>query len=117
MKIVVVQGSPHRNGSSNILAEQFRAGAESAGHRVSVFDAGHARIAPCVACEICHTKSLETCCQQDDMELLRQMILSSDMVTLATPLYFVKPPRAYARGFLPWYSGGLSCFLYGKGQH
>ena len=37
MKILVIQGSPHKEGSSNILAEQFQAGAEKAGHEVSVF--------------------------------------------------------------------------------
>ena len=31
--------------------------------------------------------------------------------------YSVKPPRAYARGFLPWDSGGLPCFRYGMRQH
>ena len=88
MKILIVQGSPHKEGSSNILAEQFRAGAEKAGHEVSVFDAAHAKIAPCIACEYCHTRGGGVCCQQDDMETLKQMILSSDMVVLATPLYF-----------------------------
>lgn len=88
MKILVIQGSPHKEGSSNILAEQFQAGAEKAGHEVSVFDAAHAKIAPCIACEYCHTKGGGVCCQQDDMEALKQMILSSDMVVLATPLYF-----------------------------
>ena len=29
----------------------------------------------------------------------------------------VKPPRAYARGFLPWDSGRLPCFRYGMRQH
>lgn len=88
MKITVIQGSPHKQGSSNILAEQFKAGAEKAGHEVVIFDAAHAKIAPCIACEYCHTRGGGVCCQQDDMETLKQMILSSDMVVLATPLYF-----------------------------
>ena len=29
----------------------------------------------------------------------------------------VKPPRAYARGFLPWDSGRQPCFRYGMRQH
>lgn len=87
MKILVLESSPHKNGSSNILAEQFKAGAETTGREVSVFDAAHAKITPCIACEYCHTKGGGVCCQQDDMETLKQMILSSDMVVLATPLY------------------------------
>ena len=54
MKITLIQGSPHKQGSSNILAKQFQAGAEKAGHEVFIFDAAHAQIAPCLACEHCH---------------------------------------------------------------
>ena len=32
MKIVLLQGSPNKNGSTNILAENFRKGAKDAGH-------------------------------------------------------------------------------------
>ena len=88
MKITLIQGSPHQQGSSNILAEQFKAGAEQAGHEVVMFDAAHAKIAPCIACEYCHTRGGGACCQKDDMERLKELILSSDMVVLATPLYF-----------------------------
>lgn len=88
MKIALIQGSPHKQGSSNILAGQFQAGAEKAGHEVCVFDAAHAKIAPCLACEHCHSRGGGNCCQKDDMEDLRKLILSSDMVVLATPLYF-----------------------------
>lgn len=88
MKITLIQGSPHKQGSSNILAEQFQTGAEKAGHEVFVFDVAHARIAPCLACEHCHRTGDGNCCQKDDMEDLKKLICSSDMVVLATPLYF-----------------------------
>lgn len=88
MKITLIQGSPHKQGSSNILAEQFQAGAEKAGHEVFIFDAAHAQIAPCLACEHCHRTGDGNCCQKDDMEDLKKLIFSSDMVVLATPLYF-----------------------------
>lgn len=32
MQIVVITGSPHKNGSSNLLAERFIQGAIEAGH-------------------------------------------------------------------------------------
>lgn len=89
MKITLIQGSPHKQGASNILAEQFQAGAKAAGHEVFVFDAAHAKIGPCLACEYCHTKGGGACCcQKDDMEHLKKLILSSGAVVLATPLYF-----------------------------
>ena len=39
MKIVVLEGSPNRHGSSNMLADCFRQGAEEAGHTVEIIDA------------------------------------------------------------------------------
>lgn len=46
MKIVVLEGSPNRNGSSNLLAEAFLRGAKEAGHTAEVPDAAHADIHP-----------------------------------------------------------------------
>lgn len=43
MKIVVLLGSPNRRGSSRILAESFRQGAEEAGHTVELIDAAHSK--------------------------------------------------------------------------
>lgn len=39
MKITILQGSPHKNGSSNLLANEFIRGAKEAGHTVTVLDA------------------------------------------------------------------------------
>lgn len=36
MRIAVLLGSPNRTGSSHILADYFRQGAEEAGHRVEM---------------------------------------------------------------------------------
>lgn len=38
MKIILLQGSPNKNGSTNILAENFSKGAKEAGHMVIRFD-------------------------------------------------------------------------------
>ena len=37
MKIVILEGSPNKNGSSNMLAEQFRRGAEEENLHVNIF--------------------------------------------------------------------------------
>lgn len=44
MKILVLESSPNRHGSSNMLAGEFIRGAEEAGHRVQVVDVAHADI-------------------------------------------------------------------------
>lgn len=48
MKILVITGSPHRRGTSMLLADEFSAGAEAAGHKVIRFDAASSRIEPCL---------------------------------------------------------------------
>lgn len=40
MNILVIESSPHKHGSSNLLADSFIRGAEETGHTVTVFDAG-----------------------------------------------------------------------------
>ena len=86
MKITVIESSPHKNGSSNMLAGEFIRGAEDAGHHVTVFDAASADIAPCLGCDACGMAG--DCCQRDDMAQLKQLILDGDMVVFVTPLYY-----------------------------
>ena len=86
MKIVVLFGSPNRKGSTNILVEEFRRGAEEGGHSVEVIDVCHADIHPCIGCVTCGYEG--PCVQKDDIEVIRQKLLSSDMIVFATPLYY-----------------------------
>ena len=53
MYIVMLQGSPNKHGSSNLLADCFKQGAEEAGHTVELIDAAHANIHPCTGCIHC----------------------------------------------------------------
>ncbi len=86
MRVLVIEGSPHRNGSSNALAGEFVRGAREAGHDVTVFDAAHADIRPCRGCDACGMSG--PCAQKDDMVGLREQILGSDMIVLVSPLYY-----------------------------
>ena len=86
MKIVVLEGSPNKNGSSNLLADCFRQGAEEAGHMVEVIDAAHANIHPCTGCVRCGYEG--PCIQNDDIDQIRPKILSADMIVFTTPLYY-----------------------------
>ena len=46
MKILVITGSPRKNGNSNTLADHFIKGAKEAGHEVVRFDGGVQRGTP-----------------------------------------------------------------------
>ena len=86
MNIVVLEGSPNRQGSSNLLAEHFMRGAREAGHAVEVIDAVHANLHPCTGCVRCGYEG--PCAQKDDMETFRRQILAADMLVFVTPLYY-----------------------------
>ena len=86
MKIVVLQGSPNKKGSTFILADCFRQGAEAAGHTVEMIDVAHAKIHPCIGCIHCGYEG--PCVQKDDVEPIRKKILGADMLVFATPLYY-----------------------------
>ena len=53
MKIVVLTGSPHRQGTSDLLADEFIAGATSKGHTIVRFDTAFEKVGSCRACSYC----------------------------------------------------------------
>ena len=86
MKIVVLEGSPNKKGSTHLLADCFRQGAEEAGHTVELIDVAHADLHPCTGCIHCGYEG--PCVQKDDVERIRRKILDADMMVFATPLYY-----------------------------
>lgn len=86
MKIVILQGSPNKKGSTDVLAEQFRKGAEEAGHTVQRFDLTDLQIRPCTGCVSCGYEG--PCVQKDENQIIRQAVLEVDMIVFATPLYY-----------------------------
>ncbi len=87
MKIVMLTGSPHRQGTSALLADEFIAGASSKGHTVVRFDTAFEKVGPCRACYYCNEHNGE-CIQQDAMQKILPEVLSADMLVLVTPLYY-----------------------------
>ena len=86
MKIVVLTGSPRRNGNTNHLAGQFIKGAEEAGHEVYRFDCAQRKVSSCIACNRCGMNG--QCIFNDDFEELRPHLVAADMVVFATPMYY-----------------------------
>ncbi|MFQ6795106.1 MAG: flavodoxin family protein [Thomasclavelia sp.] len=86
MKILVLQGSPHKQGSSNLLASEFIKGAKENNHQVEIFDVAHANLHPCLGCDYCNMSG--PCVQKDDMSELKEKIIDSDVLVFVTPLYY-----------------------------
>lgn len=86
MDILVLTGSPRKEGNSNFLASEFIRGAEESGHKVHRFDAALKEVHPCMACNACGMDG--PCVIKDDFEEVRQQIVPADMVVFATPMYY-----------------------------
>ena len=86
MKIVVLQGSPNKNGSTNILVEEFSRGAKESGHTVQSLDLTDLNVTPCTGCVACGYEGL--CVQKDDNQKIKKSVLEADMIVFATPLYY-----------------------------
>lgn len=86
MNIIMITGSPHKKGTSELLADEFERGALNAGHSVSRFDAAFMDIAPCAACDFCLSSG--ECCAEDNMRILTDELLKADAAVFVTPIYY-----------------------------
>ena len=87
MNVLLINGSPHKNGTTALLADQFIQGAEEAGHTIWRLDAAFADIHPCLGCDKCRSGQHE-CVWQDDMRALYPKLLEADMLVFVTPVYY-----------------------------
>ena len=71
MKIVMMTGSAHRNGTTATLAGRFQQGALDAGHEVYRFDAAFQDVHPCIGCDKC-VRTSECTFEADDMKELNR---------------------------------------------
>lgn len=65
-KVLILSGSPRKDGNSDILCNQFAKGALEAGNQVQVVRVADKKIAPCRACYYCRSHGGE-CVIKDDM--------------------------------------------------
>ncbi|MBT9775878.1 flavodoxin family protein [Clostridium sp. MCC353] len=88
MNILVLNGSPRPKGNTRKMVEAFCEGAVSTGHHVDVIDVCRKKISGCLACEYCHTKQEGICIQKDDMQEVYELLKSTDMLVIASPIYY-----------------------------
>ncbi len=88
MNILVLNGSPRPQGETAKMIAAFREAAEKAGHAVKVMDVCRMNIRGCLACEYCHGKGQGACVQKDDMQAIYDMLPQTDMLVLASPIYY-----------------------------
>ena len=88
MNILVLNGSPRPRGDTAKMVSAFREAAEKAGHSVKAFSVCRMNIHGCLACEFCHGKGQGACAQKDDMQEIYACLRETDMLVLASPIYY-----------------------------
>ena len=87
-EVLVLLGSPRKQGNSTTLARQIIKGAESAGAEVETIYLNGLKIKPCQGCYGCKKKNSRGCVVDDDMQSLYPKITASDALVIATPVYW-----------------------------
>ncbi len=87
-KVLVVLGSPRKNGNSSALAKRTAEGAGSAGAECETIRLHEMHIKPCNACDYCLTKPGHSCILKDDMQKLYPKLVKADAIVMAGPVYW-----------------------------
>ena len=87
-KIIILNGSPRKNGNTTALTAEFTKGAEEAGNTVTEFFLASMNINGCKGCFGGGKNPDSPCVQKDDMEKIYPVYKEADIVVLASPLYY-----------------------------
>ena len=90
-KIVVITGSPRKDGNSFAMTDAFIRAAEEKGHSVTRFDAAQKNVGGCHACETCY-KTGKACSFDDDFNESAPALLEADVVVFSMPVYWYSIP-------------------------
>jgi multimeric flavodoxin WrbA len=86
--VMIVIGSPRKNGNSAALALRAAAGARKAGAEVRVFRLHEMDIKPCRACDWCRRKKKFSCVIEDDMREVYPALRRAVGLAIASPIYW-----------------------------
>lgn len=86
-KVLILSGSPRKNGNSDLLCEEFMRGAIDGGNRVEKIRVAEKHIECCKACYYCKNNNGQ-CVIKDDMAEVLQKMIDADVIVLASPVYF-----------------------------
>lgn len=86
-KILILSGSPRKNGNSDLLYNEFMRGALESGNEVEKIRITEKKVSPCSACYYCRDHG-GVCVHKDDMADILQKMVDADVLVLASPVYF-----------------------------
>jgi len=107
MKIVALLGSPlGLKGNTARLLKIVLEAAKEEGARTETIVVNWKKVAPCLACDVCHIKG--RCRQKDDFEAIKGKIMAADALIMATPNY-IDHVSAQLKAFMDRCCGVVHC--------
>ena len=90
IRVLGLAGSPRRHGNTELLLDRFLAAADQAGAQVEKVVVSQRDIAGCISCGGCWQEGV--CVVQDGFQQMNEMLVASDVIALAAPLFFWNVP-------------------------
>ncbi|MGA2916428.1 MAG: flavodoxin family protein [Sedimentisphaerales bacterium] len=89
-KILILNGSPKKDGNTSAMVDWFSQGAHSKGADVKVVRTAYLKYKSlgCISCRKCQTIDKYECCIDDDAKPVLVKMAEVDVIVMATPLYF-----------------------------
>ena len=85
-KVLIISSTPHKGGNSDILSDEFAAGAKEAGNAVEKIRIADRKIGYCTGCYACQKTG--KCAIKDDAQKVIDKMMAADVIVLASPVYF-----------------------------
>jgi len=95
MKVCILMGSPRKEGNTASLLAPFIDELKSKGCECKTVYLYDKNLKPCIACRCCQQDwSIFGCSQNDDMQEIFDLIMKSELIVFATPIYswYCTPP-------------------------
>ncbi|KPA15694.1 NADPH-dependent FMN reductase [Candidatus Magnetomorum sp. HK-1] len=87
MLVLGIQGSPRKNGNTDLLLSAFMNAAKDSGAETIVVNAYKNKIGPCIECGMCEKNGL--CTINDDMQNeIYPLLRRADIIVLSSPIFF-----------------------------
>lgn len=86
-KVLILSGSPRKDGNSDLLCSEFMRGAQESGNEVQKIFVRSKKIVPCNACYYCRDHGGK-CALNDDMSEILDAMQAADVIVMASPVYF-----------------------------
>jgi len=87
-KVLILLGSPRKNGNSGIMAMHIGKAAEAMGAHVESLYIQEMDIKPCKACWACQKPDSGECVVKDDMQSVYPKLVEADAWVIATPVHW-----------------------------